>query len=179
MASSLLTAQEHRLHKVLVPVSLGSLPAGDTAPARRAPCRPGTWETRGDSHSSSDPGSLQMHTVLGGPARARGGRRGAAAPGDALVRAPRGPVAGGAPLSRGLGGSAPELGLGSGPRSALPPPGRPGPAGSRESGSSAPTARLSTSFSSASFSRSLSHNRFRLAGVPRNEERRGGGEHRE
>lgn len=144
LASSLRTAQEHRLLKVLVPVSLGSLPA----PARRAP------------RSLGDPGGIRTHLhsrARSKCARSWTGRRehavgggGAAAPGDARVCAPRGRLAGGAQLSRGLRGSGP--GRGRGPHRALPPPGRTGRAGSRESKSSAPIARFSTSISSASSS---------------------------
>lgn len=93
-------AQEHRLHKVLVPVSLGSLPAGYTAPARRAPGGPRSLGDRGRLALISTPrlptkcaGSLASwcgHAV---------GGRGAAAPGDARVCAPTGRLAGGAQLS--------------------------------------------------------------------------------
>jgi len=88
LASSLLTAQEHRLLKVLVPVSLGSLPA----PARRAPGGPGAWETRGALALISTLGLAPSAHGPDPPARARGGRRGrSGAGGRANVRTERAP----------------------------------------------------------------------------------------
>lgn len=114
-------------------------------PAAQEPGRPG-----GHSHSSPHSGSLQVRTVRTRRREHAVGGGGAAAPGDARMCAPRGRLAGGAQLSRGFRGSGP--GRGRGPHTALPPPGRTGRAGRRESKSSAPTARFSTSISSASSS---------------------------
>lgn len=123
------------------------------------PGRPGATRTH---LQTSAP---RKRTVPGGPAGAST-RRAAGAQRRRGTRAcsPRGRLARGARLSRGLGD----------PRSALPPP---GPAPSRESRSSAPTACFSISISSSSSfppSHPRSHNRFRLARVPRKEEREGG-----
>lgn len=93
LASSLLTAQEHRLHKVLVPGSLGSLPAGYTALARRAPSGPRRLgDRRRLALISARPGLPQIHWVFDEPVRARGGRQGRrGAGGRARVRTDRAP----------------------------------------------------------------------------------------
>lgn len=88
------------------------------------------------------PAPHQVRWAFGEPVRARGGRRGRGGAGDALACAPTGRLARGAWLSCGPGG----------PGGALPPPSRPEPGPSLESGSSAPTARFSASISSASSS---------------------------
>ncbi|KAI5154773.1 Src Substrate Cortactin [Manis pentadactyla] len=121
------------------------------------PAAPEAWETRGDSHSSPDLVSPKAHSPwrAGWRELAEGGR-GAAAPRDARV------VTEGAPGPR-----CPALPRPWWPQQ-CPPSARPGPAPSRESRSSAPTACFSISISSSSSSsfppsHPRSHNRFRLA----------------
>lgn len=77
LASSLFTAKEHQLHRVLVPVSLGSLPTECTAAARRAPGGPGSLGDQGRLAFICRPQVAPKCTwVVGGSARARGVRQG-------------------------------------------------------------------------------------------------------
>lgn len=118
--ASLRTAQEHRLLKVLVPVSLGSLPA----PARRAP-RPGRpGGTRTHLHSRARSKGARSWT---GRASTRWAAERSGAGGRASVRTEGAwPAVPSSPAAS----VAPGPGRGRGPHRALPPPGRTGGAGS-------------------------------------------------